>query len=107
MLGLAESVTRTGDTANTFGAKLGGMTQSLGAAGGSELATQVGGALARTAQLQGSVQALQAQLSTSQREIERLRSDLERSREEAIRCPRPRVLNRNGFDMVVSKATVR
>ena len=68
---------------------------------------QVGDVLACTAQMQGSLQALQAQLSTSQREIERLRSDLERSREEAIRCPRPRVLNRNGFDMVVSKATVR
>ena len=62
MQGSAESVSRTGETANTFGAKLGAMTQSLGAAGGSELATQVDGALACTAQLQGSVQALQAQL---------------------------------------------
>ena len=98
MLGLAESVSRTGETANTFGAKLGALTQSLGAADGSELATQVGDALACTAQMQGSVQALQAQLSTSQREIEKLRSDLERSREEAILCPLTRVLNRNGFD---------
>lgn len=98
MLGLAETVNRTGDTANTFGATLGALTHSLVAANGSELATQVGDALACTAQMQGSMLALQAQLSTSQREIEKLRSDLERSREEAILCPLTRVLNRNGFD---------
>ena len=71
------------------------------------MATQVGDVLACTAQMQGSLQALQTQLSTSQREIEKLRSDLERIRDEAILGPLTRVLNRNGFNMVVSKATVR
>ena len=98
MQGLAESVSRTGDTANSFGEKLGALTHSLGTANELELATQVGDALACAAQMQGSMQALQEQLSTSQSEIEKLRSDLQRSRQEAILCPLTHVLNRNGFD---------
>ena len=62
------------------------------------MTTQVGDALACTAQMQGSVQALQEQLSTSQNEIEKLRGDLQRSRQAAIQCPLTPVLNRNGFD---------
>ena len=96
MQGLAESVTRTGESAGTFGQKLGALAHSLETE--PEWAAQVGEVLASTAQMQGSVQALQGQLSSSQREIERLRNDLQRSRQEAVQCPLTGVLNRAGFD---------
>ena len=98
MQGLAESVSRTGDSASNFGEKLGALTLSIGVATAPEMASQLGDALACAAQMQGSMQALQAQLSTSQHEIELLRNDLQRSRQEAILCPLTGVLNRLGFD---------
>ena len=96
--GLVESVSRTGESASAFSEKLVTLTRSLGTVDERGLTTQVGDALADTAQMRSSMQALQEQLSTSQNEIERLRDDLQRSRLEAIRCPLTHVLNRNGFD---------
>ena len=48
--------------------------------------------------MRDSVKALQEQVSASQREIESLRADLLRTRQEATVCPLTRVLNRRGFD---------
>ena len=98
MQGLAESVNRTGESASAFNEKLVTLTRSLGTPDGRVSGRQVGEAVADTALMQSAMQALQAQLSTSQHEIERLRDDLQRSRLEAIRCPLTHVLNRNGFD---------
>ena len=98
MQGLAESVSRTGKSASAFSEKLVTLTRSFGAVDGRVSSTLGGNALADTAQMQSAMQALQAQLSTSQSEIERLRDDLQRSRLEAIHCPLTHVLNRNGFD---------
>ena len=98
MQGLADSVSRTGESASAFSEKLVTLTRSLGTPDGRISGMQVGDALSGTAQMQSAMQALQAQLSTSQSEIERLRDDLQRSRLEAILCPLTHVLNRNGFD---------
>ena len=98
MQGLVESVSRTGESASAFSEKLVSLTRSLGTGDGRVSTTLVGNAVADTAQMQSSVQALQAQLSSSQSEIERLRDDLQRSRLEATICPLTHVLNRNGFD---------
>jgi diguanylate cyclase len=48
--------------------------------------------------MKSSVDALHQQVQTSHREIEALRAELERTREEALQCPLTRVLNRKGFD---------
>jgi diguanylate cyclase len=47
------------------------------------------------------VQSLQEQVSAAQREIDRLRADLERTREESMLDPLTQVLNRRGFDRQV------
>jgi diguanylate cyclase len=51
-----------------------------------------------TARMQAAVDALQQQVAASRGEIDKLRSDLERTREESLLCPLSKVLNRKGFD---------
>lgn len=98
MQSLSESAARTGDSATDFGVKLVQLNRSLGAGDSSAVAAQVDDALAGTLHMRGAVDALQAQVATSRNEIEQLRDDLRRTREDAIRCPLTRVLNRKGFD---------
>jgi diguanylate cyclase len=96
---IAESAAKTGREAGAFGAELEGLSGALSGQGGAAaLVQQVGQARERTLAMQDSVRSLQSQLLSSQAEIERLRADLLRSREEATLCPLSGVLNRRGFD---------
>jgi diguanylate cyclase len=61
-------------------------------------AQQVDGMLTSTRCMQGAVDALRDTVAASQREIERLRNELHRTREQAALCPLTRVHNRKGFD---------
>ena len=101
MQSLSESAARTGDSASAFGEKLGALNRSLETADRSALATQVGDALAGTAEMRSSIEALRSQVSASQNEIEQLRADLQRTRLEAMLCPLTHVLNRKGFDQAL------
>ena len=98
MKDLSQSAARTGDSASAFGERLNQLHRSLQDADAPVLASQMAEALASTVQMKSSVDALNEQVQTSHLEIESLRTELERTREEAVRCPLTKVLNRKGFD---------
>ena len=100
---IADSAARTGQAAGAFGAGLDGLQNALQAEDAAALAVQVAQARQKTQVMQASVDALQDQVSSSHAEIERLRSDLERMREQAVRCALTGVLNRRGFDDQLQK----
>jgi diguanylate cyclase len=100
---MAESAANTGAAASAYGRTLDDLHRSLTAAVPDpvqELPTlvpQLAKALDDTGSMQSSMHQLEAQVAASQAEIERLRRDLERAREEAITDPLTRLLNRKGF----------
>lgn len=98
MAELSQSAARTGDSANAFGERLSQLNRSLAQPDAPALATQLAETLASTTQMQTSVAALRQQVTSSHQEIETLRAELERTREDAVRCPLTKVLNRKGFD---------
>ena len=103
MSSVAESAARTGDRAGAFGDRLSGLTRALGANASSELAPLVHEALAETAEMRDVASALQRQVVASGHEIERLRDDLSRARDEVLIDPLTRLLNRRGFDQSLAE----
>ncbi len=101
MAGMAETAARTGSQAGTFGDQLSGLTEALHGNKPDTLATLLDQAMAGTAEMRASAAALQQQVENSRREIDRLRDDLSRARDEALIDPLSRVLNRKGFDQRV------
>ena len=101
MTDIADSATQTGQTAGRFGQTLGGLSGALASADRADTAAltpHIHEALAGTQEMQSAVQALQRQVGSSRSEIDQLRADLLRTREEASLCPMTRVLNRRGFE---------
>jgi diguanylate cyclase len=88
----------TGEAAGAFDQRLDGLSGALSHDDPQALAPHIDAARAGTQAMRNSVQALQEQVLSSQREIDQLRADLTRTREEATLCPLTRVLNRRGFD---------
>ena len=101
MAGMAETAARTGSQAGTLGDQLSGLTEALHENKPDVLAPLLNQAMAGTAEMRASAAALQQQVETSRREIDRLRDDLNRARDEALIDPLSRVLNRKGFDQRV------
>ena len=98
MAGMAETAARTGSQAGVFGDQLGGLTEALQDKKLDALAPLLSQAMAGTAEMKASASALQEQVEQSRREIDRLRDDLSRARDEALMDPLSRVFNRKGFD---------
>ncbi len=98
MSGAAESAARTGDKAGAFGIQLTELTRALHANEKSALGPVLSGVLEETTEMENAAQALQQQLSVNRDEIERLRDDLSRARDEALIDPLTRLANRKGFD---------
>ena len=98
MTGMAETAARTGSQAGTFGDQLSGLTDALHGSKTDALEPLLGQAIAGTAEMRASAAALQQQVESGRREIDRLRDDLSRARTEALIDPLSRVLNRKGFE---------
>lgn len=99
MSDIVESAARTGEAAGAFGEQLEQLNGALDKEPDSPtLGPQVQSARVGTVAMRDSVSALQNQVTQSQREIEQLRADLLRSREEATLCPLTKILNRRGFE---------
>lgn len=98
MQDLSDAAASAGESAATFGGRLGDIRRTLAEGGGPTTASLIGPALDWTETMKRSVDHLQGQVATSRQEIERLREDLRKSREEALTCPLTRLLNRKGFD---------
>ena len=98
MNGLAQSASQTGDRAGLFGTQLSGLSAALQTNDLARLTRQLSEALAGTAQMKHSAEALQHQVAASHDEISQLRSALDRARSEALLDPLTGILNRKGFD---------
>jgi diguanylate cyclase len=103
MAGMADSASRTGDQAGLYGTQLQGLTDALTANDAAAMPSLLDQALAGTAQMKSSAQEMEQQFKASQLEIERLRGELIRARDEVVMDPLTRVLNRKGFDERMSK----
>lgn len=97
MTDIVQSAQRTGAQAGVFGEQLADLSGALDG-DATQLAPHLDAAREGTQTLRRSVQDLQDRVATSQREIETLRADLLRTREESMLDPLTRVLNRRGFD---------
>ncbi len=102
MTGIASSASQTGTRAHRFGAQLDDLSAALRAADVAVLSPHLDEALAGTAEMKSSADALQQQVSASQTEIARLRTDLDRARGEALLDPLTTILNRKGFDQKIA-----
>lgn len=96
---MAESATRTSDRAGAFGDELGDLTQALLAGDALQLEPLISLTLDRTSGMKESALALQREIASSREEIERLRVDLSRAREESEIDPLTRLVNRKGLDI--------
>ena len=98
LAGIAQSASQTGDRAGLFGAQLSGLSAALQSNDMARLSPHLNEALAGTAEMKSSAEALQKQVVASQDEITQLRIDLDRARSEALLDPLTGILNRKGFD---------
>ncbi len=99
MTTVAESVQRTGDRAGAFGAELNDLNTALQSTDDpAALQGHLQLALQRSQEMQNSATALKAQVDASRQEIQRLRADLNRAREEVFVDSLTKVLNRKGLD---------
>ncbi len=99
MSGIAESAASTGSAAGSFGEQLNDLSAALKDEDLDALKPRLHDALAGTENMKSSVDSLQEQLSLSLGEIEKLRAELQRAREDALTDPLSGVYNRKGFDL--------
>jgi diguanylate cyclase len=102
MKGVAQTASQTSSRAGLFGEQLSGLSAALASEDLGHLQPQLSDMLAGTAAMKQSVDALQSKVLASQAEIERLRADLERVRGEALLDPLTGILNRKGFDQMLT-----
>jgi diguanylate cyclase len=95
---IAHSAAETNREAGRFGQQLDGLGGALERADPKDLRTQMEVTRQGTREMQSAVHVLQTQVVDGQREINRLRTELVRIRNEALLCTITRVLNRRGFD---------
>jgi diguanylate cyclase len=98
MARISAAAADTGQRAGDFDLQLNGLAAALQANDVQRLAAALARALADTADMTRSAQALGRDMSASQQEIERLRGELQRARVEALVDPLTAILNRKGFD---------
>lgn len=101
MTGVAENAHHTGDRAGAFGLQVDGLAQALQAEDIGAVAPLLASVSASAHALKDTSKALAEQVANSRLEIERLRADLVRARDEALQDPLTKVFNRKGFDQQV------
>jgi diguanylate cyclase len=98
LAGMAQSASRTGSQAGSYVAELHSLSAVLDSGDGQLLAPAVARLIASTAQMKDATQALERQVNTSQLEIDRLKDELTRTRDDSFKDALTGVLNRKGFD---------
>jgi diguanylate cyclase len=101
MADISQSTSQAGDQADQFGSVLAKWTES---AGGVETDQDhgVGTLLDHTRRMQGAIGALKGKLDDSHREIEQLRQEVKRAREDALADGLTGLANRKAFDMALA-----
>ena len=98
MTGVAQNASSTGQQAGAFGDQLGGLALALQAQNLGPVTPLLNAALASAGAMQHNALALAQQVNASRLEIDGLRADLVRARDEALLDSLTGVLNRKGFD---------
>jgi diguanylate cyclase len=98
MSGVAANASSAGESAGSFGAQIDKLVVALARGASSERPTLLSGAAAGAQAMKGSTATLAREIREAQLEIERLRTDLLRAREEVLLDPLTGVLNRRCFD---------
>lgn len=101
MSDVAHNASHTGDSAGRVGARFDALASEMQTADAKTLPALLDSAAANASSLKQATGALVQQIRDGQSEIERLRADLVRARDEALLDPMTRVLNRKGFDQEV------
>jgi diguanylate cyclase len=96
--GVAANASSTGASAGSFGAQIDKLAAALAQGDSNALPDLLSGAVAGAQAMKGSTATLVEQIHAGQMEIERLRTDLIRARDEVLLDPLTGVLNRRGFD---------
>ena len=100
---MAQSAANAEDSAEVFGKELAQWSEELGdAEAGSSVADGVDKLLFGTREMQGAIAILKERLDASQNEIEKLRLEVDRAREEAIADSLTGLVNRRGFDLALA-----
>lgn len=99
MTHMATQVQRTGEQAGAFDSELSGLNQALTQPDKADLQTRLQQALHRSQAMQNATTELREQVRISRTEIEKLRADLDRAREEVFVDSLTKVLNRKGLDL--------
>lgn len=105
--GLADSASVKGERAGACGEQLGGLTEAPRSNDASRLGHELEEALAGTAEMKSSAEALQQQVAVSRGEIDTLRLALDRARREAVRDALTGTLNRKRFDLQLTSMLVQ
>jgi diguanylate cyclase len=100
---MAQSAAHAEGRAERFGKELAQWNEELGGAeAGSGVAEGVDRLLFGTREMQGAIATLKERLDESQSEIEKLRHEVDRAREEAIADSLTGLVNRRGFDLALA-----
>ena len=98
MTGVVENASSTGAQAGAFGNQIDGLAVALRAQDLTAVTPLLDATLAGAGEMKQTALALVQQINASRLEINRLRADLTRARDEALLDPLTGVLNRKGFD---------
>ena len=98
MSNMIEGAARTGERAGLYGKQLSELSSSLETGDSNAVVAGLRKAAADTEEMKGSARELQQQVLASRKEIELLRNDLSRARDEAVMDSLTGILNRKGFD---------
>ncbi len=101
MTDISSSAAQAGDQAGQFGSALEKWHSDLGASNPGA-SSGIESILGLTQDMQGSIASLKGHLDESRREIEQLRQDVVKAREEALADGLTGLTNRRGFDMALS-----
>lgn len=104
---MADAAVRTGHEAGEFNAELETLASELQGGTDTVMTPAVTHAIAGTARMRSSAQALESEVRSSQLEINRLQAELTRVRDESLMDALTRVLNRKGFDMKLASMLER
>lgn len=99
MSNVDQTASQTGVEAGAFGAQLANLVRGLH---GHELSSEISATLSASEKMVAAINALQGQFAENQREVNKLRSELERVRSDALVDPLTGVANRRGFEAHLS-----
>jgi diguanylate cyclase len=107
MSGMAKSASQTGSQADIYSAELQGLSKALNDAQEKNLSPVLNHVIASTAQMKDATQALEREVKQSQQEIDRLKNELTRTRDDSMKDALTGVLNRKGFDQNLANMLVQ